>query len=436
MWVKEEKNISLDSVKKIYGAWSGYYSAKLIDITVQNSFSGGMVKINNSTVSTGTKTVDWRSHQSLEAVDRQNILEPINNVYYVRLFQYWMIPLKDNNYNSSVTIVPKPGRTYTAVFEKELNITFQNNFVGANGGQIKVNGIIQNAPFTTGVLARNPPQSITSEAMYQVINRIENTFKFWINNKTLNTVKTALATFYPNDHTTYTAHFNAKPLHPDYLYAGGEVGQPVRLTWQTHPHSNVTYEIWRKIDAGKGTPSQPPLLLSSLPRATTSYTDYAYTNTDGYTDDLVWYDVRSKFSLNNTQSDPWWVAAFATDGSGGGLPLPKIAQGEDLNIMEMSVPTNYQITSYPNPFNPTTVIKYALPNATHVTIKIYDLLGQEIITLVDEAQENGYRSVEWNGTNNAGSTVASGIYIYRLSGVNLQNSNDRFGQTKRMLLIK
>ncbi len=140
MWVKEEKNISLDSVKKNYGAWSGYYRAKSIDIIVQNNFSGGLVKINNSTVSAGTKIVDWRFPQSLEAVDRQNILDPINNVYYIRLFRYWKIPLEPYNYNLNVTIVPKPGKTYTAVFEKEFNITFQNNFIGANGSYIVKNG--------------------------------------------------------------------------------------------------------------------------------------------------------------------------------------------------------------------------------------------------------------------------------------------------------
>lgn len=92
--------------------------------------------------------------------------------------------------------------------------------------------------------------------------------------------------------------------------------------------------------------------------------------------------------------------------------------------------------NFPNPFNPTTIIRYGLPDASHVTIKIYDLLGQEIKTLIDEAQDNGYRSVEWNGENSLGGAVASGLYFYRIEATNIQNPGKKFVQVKRMLLMK
>jgi flagellar hook assembly protein FlgD len=85
--------------------------------------------------------------------------------------------------------------------------------------------------------------------------------------------------------------------------------------------------------------------------------------------------------------------------------------------------------NYPNPFNPTTSIQYALSEDTRVTIRIYNMLGQLVATLVDEDQTAGYKSVAWNGRNAAGSSVASGIYLYKLNAGN-------FVQTKRMLLLK
>ncbi len=70
--------------------------------------------------------------------------------------------------------------------------------------------------------------------------------------------------------------------------------------------------------------------------------------------------------------------------------------------------------AYPNPFNPSTQIPYTLPGAGTAVLKIYDLLGQEVRTLVDGAQAPGRYLVTWDGTDHAGLPVASGIYLYRL----------------------
>ncbi len=73
------------------------------------------------------------------------------------------------------------------------------------------------------------------------------------------------------------------------------------------------------------------------------------------------------------------------------------------------------IQNYPNPFNPTTTIQYGLPAPTRVTVAVYNVLGERIATLVDQAQQPaGYYSVVWNGRTVAGNTVASGLYMYQL----------------------
>ncbi len=70
--------------------------------------------------------------------------------------------------------------------------------------------------------------------------------------------------------------------------------------------------------------------------------------------------------------------------------------------------------NYPNPFNPSTVISYQLAVSSEVTLKIYNLLGQEVRTLVSGRQNAGVHSVTWDGRNEGGESVASGIYLYRL----------------------
>ncbi|MHB8931386.1 MAG: fibronectin type III domain-containing protein [Melioribacteraceae bacterium] len=95
-----------------------------------------------------------------------------------------------------------------------------------------------------------------------------------------------------------------------------------------------------------------------------------------------------------------------------------------------TIPTAFELSqNYPNPFNPTTRITYALPQNAYVTIKVYDMLGREVRTLVSSEMLAGSHSVEWRGEDNVGGKVASGVYIYRITAGN-------FISTKKMLLLK
>ena len=94
------------------------------------------------------------------------------------------------------------------------------------------------------------------------------------------------------------------------------------------------------------------------------------------------------------------------------------------------LPVTYDLfQNYPNPFNPSTVISYALPKTSVVLIKIYDMLGREIKTLVNDVQNAGINKVQWNGDNNFGSKVSSGTYIYVIK------ANDYY-KAKKMVLLK
>jgi hypothetical protein len=94
------------------------------------------------------------------------------------------------------------------------------------------------------------------------------------------------------------------------------------------------------------------------------------------------------------------------------------------------LPTEFALyQNYPNPFNPTTTIRYDVKQATEVKLVIYNMLGQEVRTLVNNRQDAGYKTVVWDGLNNRGSRVASGIYIYRLKAGD-------FVQARKMILMK
>ncbi|MBN1213128.1 MAG: SBBP repeat-containing protein [candidate division Zixibacteria bacterium] len=111
------------------------------------------------------------------------------------------------------------------------------------------------------------------------------------------------------------------------------------------------------------------------------------------------------------------------------IKLTKIISAVDEKISDQ-LPNGYTLEqNYPNPFNPTTFIEYTVPRRMHVTLTIYNLLGQEINTLVDEMKSYGTYRATWDGTDNAGRKVASGIYFYKLQ------SEDGI-QSKKMIMLK
>ncbi|MEZ4765761.1 MAG: FlgD immunoglobulin-like domain containing protein [Calditrichia bacterium] len=85
--------------------------------------------------------------------------------------------------------------------------------------------------------------------------------------------------------------------------------------------------------------------------------------------------------------------------------------------------------NYPNPFNPTTTIEYRLATAGNISLKIFNIAGQEVRTLVNAAQTAGRYSVNWDGRDNRGMPVASGVYFYRLE-------TQAAVQSRKMLLIR
>ena len=105
--------------------------------------------------------------------------------------------------------------------------------------------------------------------------------------------------------------------------------------------------------------------------------------------------------------------------------------GIDSDNENNSVPVAFSLAAArPNPFNPSTTITYEVPEQTHITLTVYNVLGQEVVQLVDQVQAAGRYEAVWNGTNITGAGVSSGIYLYRIT------SSSGFSETKRMTLLK
>jgi len=96
-----------------------------------------------------------------------------------------------------------------------------------------------------------------------------------------------------------------------------------------------------------------------------------------------------------------------------------------VGVEESDIITDYKLTqNYPNPFNPTTTLKYQLPASSKVTLKVYDVLGNEVATLLNEEKEAGTYEVMFEASN-----YSSGVYFYRLQA-------GSFVETKKMVLMK
>ena len=101
-----------------------------------------------------------------------------------------------------------------------------------------------------------------------------------------------------------------------------------------------------------------------------------------------------------------------------------------VSIIDETFPITYNLyNAYPNPFNPVTTLQYDLPEDGLVNITIYNMMGRVVSNLVSSQQNAGYKSIQWNATNNAGKPVSAGIYLYEIQA-------GKFRQTKKMVLLK
>ena len=97
---------------------------------------------------------------------------------------------------------------------------------------------------------------------------------------------------------------------------------------------------------------------------------------------------------------------------------------------EILLPETFALhQNYPNPFNPATTLRYDLPEDALVNITIYDMMGRVVNNLASSQQRAGYKSIQWNATNEQGHPVSAGLYLYTIEA-------GEFRQTRKMVLLK
>ncbi len=178
-----------------------------------------------------------------------------------------------------------------------------------------------------------------------------------------------------------------------------------------HSYDNVSVSPWNDIGQNNLSKSVPPM----APAGEYSFVAYITPHTPYFEVEII---DTSYFT-------------FTKLGTPGGKDLGWLARGDWFEAEEFAfqrqgvVPTDFALRqNYPNPFNAKTTINYQLPVSNHVTLKIYNLLGRRVATLLDETQEAGYRSVIWDA-----SEVSSGLYFYKLTAGD-------FTESRRMMLVK
>jgi len=161
------------------------------------------------------------------------------------------------------------------------------------------------------------------------------------------------------------------------------------------------------------------------------------TGTDGWGETYSnwhWGDASFTFCVTDVSKDGWTydpdanvVTCRSTDGSTS-IATAKVSQA---GIGEVEGGPGQKLAcNYPNPFNSTTAITFYLPRAAHISLEIYNTLGQKITTLMDRDVSAGVSSVTWDGRDGQGNSVASGIYFYRLT------FNRRESLLNKMMLLK
>ena len=232
------------------------------------------------------------------------------------------------------------------------------------------------------------------------------------------------------------------------------------LSFETNSESNPTHneavhgtglspvrEIFIETDFASDT-----IYYYDAPLGDSTYAEYAYITNIGLTtleiDDIVatepfhvftsdaslelleYLELPIFFIPDSEGSYSGTVTIYSNDSDEEEVIINLYGETETLSINEIPIPDKFTLhNAYPNPFNPTTTLRYDIPEDALVNITIYDMMGRQVSNLVSSHQNAGYKSIQWNATNNEGQPVSAGLYLYTIQA-------GKFRQTKKMVLLK
>ncbi|NIR51631.1 T9SS type A sorting domain-containing protein [candidate division KSB1 bacterium] len=168
---------------------------------------------------------------------------------------------------------------------------------------------------------------------------------------------------------------------------------------------------------------------------------------------VTFIDIRNTTNITLKAENNYWFAPNSFQGPGDASPsqsdanpdagpggaTAKIAAhglGEEAQTVAQLPKTFDLEQNFPNPFNPSTVIRFKLPEAAQVTLTIYDVLGRRVRTLVSNAAyAAGVHKLTWDGRDDSGNSAASGVYVYRIE-ITGTRTNQHFSETRKLVFIQ
>ncbi|MCK7522034.1 MAG: T9SS type A sorting domain-containing protein [Ignavibacteriales bacterium] len=162
-----------------------------------------------------------------------------------------------------------------------------------------------------------------------------------------------------------------------------------------------------------------PIILAIV-----SFIDYSQTDTLKFIDvDVIKVD------------ENYWITGYAVGDSGTISKYKELYLVTETEPVQNIIPESFSLKqNYPNPFNPTTRIEFSLPVAADVELMVYNILGQQVASLINEQRSAGNHSVLWNANDSNGMKLSSGIYLYKLKATG--NDGSEFQEIKKMILLK
>ena len=249
--------------------------------------------------------------------------------------------------------------------------------------------------------------------------------------------------------------YNSLPSAPPALIAGVTYYWQVQSRLAAPPNTESSWSYVVSFETAAGATAILPLVVSpiqgqpinstsailtwALPSQSQTHLKYdvEYSKSADFTNAVKISGVNEPFAkidgLDKNSKYYWRV--YSKNNNGSQSMYSSVASFSTGNItsvepVQQVIPANFELAqNYPNPFNPTTSITYSIPKDNFVSIKVYDMLGREVATLVNDYKSAGNHTINWNGEDNSGQKVASGTYIYRITAGN-------FVATKKMVLLK
>ncbi len=437
------------------------FSMLFLKNTINGGNAGGTLSVNDSSYnSNDTAYVSYGSNSTIATNNER--FENFQSSGFTYKHSYWNTDVQNDYRLSRSVMVGESNSSQQAVFLKITSAVLKNYFPegGTYYGQLEfrdpwyenenhqqpntfrtytldANGLrptgsyfkSSGGVFQNRTLIQGRYYSVRALQMVQG-SQFEWTFQNWscVRASVDSSTKNETPVVFTDTGAIVTANYViSKPLPPNDVNISGDLGEHIVVSWTPYQNSNFRYRIYRNVK------NESPSLVADLDPGTSSWTDEEYIATWNSETESIYYRVCSYYTTLSLESDQPVTVGYGNYST----PEPRIntdPSKEEFGIAAQK-PKTFKIGNYPNPFNPSTNFAFELPANSQVNLTVYDLTGKRIIALVDIDLNEGRYSFKWAGKDQYGSTLSSGVYIYRFVAQPF-NGAKGFVKSGKLMLMK